>query len=145
MAKNVNSPTIKTMSTSGASGEKLKLDSQYRLGIATSAIPLTTIAFDIDLKPNNEFRGFDSKTLLSEKTQMASLGIKVDAGVMDIALGVAKNIASREYKNSDWLISGGLGFGFIDLSFFTSTKMQKVNGVNLPSEFGIKLGGGVSF
>lgn len=139
VGKNLNQPSVKLKD-----GGHLKIESQYRLGISTSFIPLTTIAFDIDLKPNNQFDyiGDVKHTTLGSKTQIASLGGMVNIGFFDIRAGVAKDLFSSK---NDWLISGGIGFTFIDIALYASTKTSNFGGVKLPSNFGIKLGGSFSF
>lgn len=136
VGKNLNAPNINTRSI-----EKLSLDSQYRLGLSTSAIPLTTIALDLDIKPNTEFRGLDN-TMGKKQVQYISLGGDVDFTFMDIKLGLAKNLANGA---EGWLIYGGLGFKVIDISLFSNTNMTKGNGRKIPTEFGVKIGGGFSF
>ncbi|RAX54100.1 hypothetical protein CCY99_05320 [Helicobacter sp. 16-1353] len=136
VGKNLNSPDI---NTSGIDG--LKLDSQYRLGISTKVIPMTTIALDVDLKPNIEFKGLGNG-MPKDKVQYVSLGGMFNAGIFDFRLGVAKNILKGD---EGWLISGGLGFTFIDISIFSNTNLVKINNVKMPSEFGVKIGGGFSF
>ena len=118
VGKNLNTPNINTMAN-----EKLALDPQYRLGISTSAIPLTTIALDLDLKPN-------------------TLGGDVNLTFMDIKLGVAKNIVNGA---EGWLIYAGLGFKIIDISLFSNTNITRGSGSKIPTEFGVKIGGGFSF
>ncbi|WP_181881793.1 conjugal transfer protein TraF [Helicobacter sp. MIT 14-3879] len=140
VAKNLNNPKLKTIDL--GESQNLKLDSQYRIGISTRIIPLTTIALDADLKPNYEFSGFNTN-ISRNKVQYVSLGAMVNAGVVDIRFGFAKDILKN--NNEGWLISGGLGFGFIDLSVFSDTKLIKVNNSKIPSEFGVKLGGSFSF
>lgn len=136
VGKNLNSPNINTMGT-----ERLKLDSQYRLGISTGIIPMTTIALDFDLKPNVEFKGL-SNGMNKDKVQYISLGGMFNAGIFDLRLGVAKNILKGD---EGWLVSGGIGFTFIDISIFSNTNLTKINNIKMPSEFGIKIGGGFSF
>lgn len=136
VAKNLNSPHINTMGT-----ETLKLDSQYRLGISSSIIPMTTIALDFDLKPNVEFQGL-SNGMPKNKVQYISLGGMLNAAIFDFRFGIAKNILRGD---EGWLISGGLGFTFIDISIFSNTKLVTINNVRMPSEFGVKIGGGFSF
>lgn len=140
VGKNLNQPSINIKNDT-----HLKIESQYRLGIATGIIPYTTIAFDADIKPNNQF-GFINddvkQTALNGKTQMVGLGAMLNIGVFDIRAGLAKDLfASRD----DWLISGGIGFTFIDIALYSSTKMSNVGSLKLPSNFGIKLGGGFTF
>lgn len=136
VGKNLNTPNINTMTT-----EKLALDPQYRLGISTSAIPLTTIALDLDLKPNTEFRGLDNQ-MAKKQVQYISLGGDVNLTFMDIKLGVAKNIVNRA---EGWLIYAGLGFKIIDISLFSNTNITRGSGSKIPTEFGVKIGGGFSF
>lgn len=140
VGKNLNQPSINIKNDT-----HLKIESQYRLGIATGIIPYTTIAFDADIKPNNQF-GFINddvkQTALNGKTQMVSLGAMFNIGIFDIRAGLAKDMfASRD----DWLISGGIGFTFIDIALYSSTKMSNIGDLKLPSNFGIKLGGGFTF
>lgn len=140
VAKNLNNPTINTGLTT--STQKLKLDSQYRLGISTKIIPMTTLTLDFDLKPNEEFGGFNTD-FARKKAQYISGGGIFEIGIFDLKLGFAKNILKG---NSDgWLISGGLGIGYIDISMYSSTKLATINDLKLPTEFGVKLGGGFSF
>lgn len=141
VAKNLNSPKINTKNLLD-SPQSLKLDSQYRLGISTRIIPLTTIALDVDLKPNYEFSGFNTG-ISRNKVQYISLGVMINAGIADIRLGAAKDILS--HNSESWLISGGLGFGFLDISVFSDTKLVKIGSAKIPSEFGLKLGGSFSF
>lgn len=143
VGKNLNSPTIKTQSIEILS-DKLKLDAQYRVGISTRAIPMTTLAADFDLKPNYEFSGYNT-TSKRKKVQYVSFGALVELGFLDLKAGLAKNIADK--GSEGWIVSAGLGFGYLDFSFFSSTKMSniKLGSVKLPSEFGVKLGGGFSF
>ena len=136
VGKNLNTPNINTMAN-----EKLALDPQYRLGISTSAIPLTTIALDLDLKPNTEFRGLDNK-MAKKQVQYISLGGDVNLTFMDIKLGVAKNIVNGA---EGWLIYAGLGFKIIDISLFSNTNITRGSGSKIPTEFGVKIGGGFSF
>lgn len=141
VGKNLNSPKINTQNLLD-SPQSLKLDSQYRLGISTRAIPLTTIALDADLKPNYEFSGFNTG-VARNKVQYISLGVMVNAGIADIRLGLAKDMLS--HASESWLITGGLGFGFLDISIFSDTKLVKIGSAKIPSEFGVKLGGSFSF
>lgn len=153
VGKNLTSPTIKTQNLAGTNGAitdsaKLKMDAQYRLGISSRIIPRTSIAMDFDLIPNYEFSGFNTRidanaVIARKKVQYISLGAMVDAGILDVRIGAAKNIAESSPKDG-WIISAGLGMGYIDLALFTGTKMSKAI-KNLPAEFGIKLGGSVSF
>lgn len=153
VGKNLTSPTIKTQNLTGTNGAltdsaKLKMDAQYRLGLSTRAIPRTTFAMDFDLVPNYEFSGFNTRidtnaVIARKKVQYISLGAMVDAKILDVRVGVAKNIAESSSKDG-WLLSAGIGMGYIDLVLFTGTKMSKAI-KNLPAEFGIKLGGSVSF
>lgn len=136
VGKNLNAPNIKTMSN-----ERLRLDPQYRLGLSTAAIPMTTLALDLDLKPNIEFRGLDNG-MAKKKTQYISFGGEVDLTFMDIRLGIAKNLAN---SSEGILFSGGLGFKFIDISLFSSTNITQGGGSKIPTEFGAKIGGGFSF
>lgn len=139
VGKNLNQPSVNLKD-----GDHLKLESQYRLGISTSFIPLTTIALDIDLKPNKQFSYVDDvkHIILGNKTQIVSLGGIVSMGFFDIRAGVAKDLFSNR---NDWLVSGGIGFTFIDIALYSSTKMSNVGGIKLPSNFGIKLGSSFSF
>lgn len=153
VGKNLTSPTIKTQNLTGTNGAitdsaKLKMDAQYRLGISSRIIPRTSIAMDFDLIPNYEFSGFNTRidanaVIARKKVQYISLGAMVDAKILDVRIGAAKNIAESSPKDG-WIISAGLGMGYIDLALFTGTKMSKAI-KNLPAEFGIKLGGSVSF
>lgn len=153
VGKNLTSPEIKTQNLTGTNGAitdsaKLKMDAQYRLGLSTRAIPRTTIAMDFDLVPNYEFSGFNTRidanaAIARRKVQNITLGAMVDAKILDVRVGVAKNIAESSPKDG-WIISAGIGMGYIDLALFTGTKMSKAI-KNLPAEFGIKLGGSVSF
>lgn len=136
VGKNLNTPNINTMVN-----EKLALDPQYRLGISTSAIPLTTIALDLDLKPNTEFRGLGNK-MAKKQVQYISLGGDVNLTFMDIKLGAAKNIVNGA---EGWLVYAGLGFKIIDISLFSNTNITKGSGSKIPTEFGVKIGGGFSF
>lgn len=139
VGKNLNQPSV-----SLKNGGHLKLESQYRFGISTNFIPLTTIALDVDLKPNNQFSYMDSvkHTVLADKTQMISLGGMVSIGFFDIRAGIAKDFFSTR---DDLLISGGIGFTIIDISLYASTKTYNFGDIKLPSNFGIKIGGGFSF
>ena len=161
VAKNINSPVLKAQhlidtsnnATNGtpANNDKLKMDAQYRLGISTRAIPMTTLAVDFDLKPNYEFSGFNTKVdnsansigVIRRAVQYVSFGAMLNAGLLDLRLGAAKDIKEKSAKDG-WLVSAGVGFGYFDFSFFSSTKMSKVV-KNLPTEFGFKLGGSFSF
>lgn len=153
VGKNLTSPEIKTQNLTGTNGAitdsaKLKMDAQYRLGLSTRAIPRTTIAMDFDLTPNYEFSGFNTRidantAIARRKVQNITLGAMVDAKILDVRVGVAKNIAESSPKDG-WIISAGIGMGYIDLALFTGTKISKAI-KNLPAEFGIKLGGSVSF
>lgn len=155
-AKNLTSPTIKTQNlTDNATSaitdsSKLKMDAQYRLGISTRIVPRTTIAMDFDLKPNYEFGGFNTQVdsnkvafVPRKKVQYISLGAMIDASILDVRLGMAKDIKEKSAKDG-WLLSAGIGIGYFDFSFFTSTKMSKLVS-KLPTEFGVKLGGSFSF
>ena len=150
VGKNLTSPVINTQNLTGAVADsaKLRMDAQYRLGLSTRIIPRTTIAMDFDLKPNYEFSGFNTRisenaAVSRKKVQNITLGAMVDASILDVRIGVAKNIAESNPKDG-WIISAGLGVGYVDLSLFTGTKMSKTL-KNLPTDFGIKLGGSVSF
>lgn len=142
VAKNLNSPTINTMNA-GAVGifDNLRLDSQYRLGMATRAIPFTTLALDFDLRANEEFKGLNNG-MSKDKVQYISLGGMLNIGIFDVKLGLAKNILNG---HEGWLVSAGLGFTFIDISFFSNLNTAKINSVKMPTEYGVKLGGGFSF
>ncbi len=156
VAKNLNSPTLKANHLTDANGavandDKLKMDAQYRLGISTRAIPLTTLAIDFDLKPNYEFGGFNTKVdntansigVICKQVQYISFGAMLNAGLLDLRLGAAKDIKEKGAKDG-WLVSAGVGFGYFDFSFFSSTKMSKLS-LKVPTEFGFKLGGSFSF
>lgn len=156
VAKNLNSPTLKANHLSVTNGipannDKLKMDAQYRLGISTRAIPLTTLAIDFDLKPNYEFSGFNTKVdttaqsigVIRRQVQYISFGAMLNAGILDLRLGAAKDIKEKSSKDG-WLVSAGIGFGYFDFSFFSSTKMSKLIS-KVPTEFGVKLGGSFSF
>lgn len=156
VAKNLNSPTLKANHLSETNGipannDKLKMDAQYRLGISTRAIPLTTLAIDFDLKPNYEFSGFNTKVdttaqsigVIRRQVQYISFGAMLNAGILDLRLGAAKDIKEKSSKDG-WLVSAGIGFGYFDFSFFSSTKMSKLIS-KVPTEFGVKLGGSFSF
>ena len=156
VAKNLNSPTLKAnrlVDTNGipANDDKLKMDAQYRLGISTRAIPLTTLAIDFDLKPNYEFSGFNTKVdntaqsigVIRRQVQYISFGAMLNAGILDLRLGAAKDIKEKNAKDG-WIVSAGIGFGYFDFSFFSSTKMSKLIS-KVPTEFGVKLGGSFSF
>lgn len=136
VGKNLNTPNINTMGS-----EKFRLDPQYRFGISTGIIPLTTLALDLDLKANTEFRGLDNG-MDKKKVQYISFGGAVDLTFMDIKLGVAKNIANGA---EGVLIYGGFGFKLIDISLFSNINTINNNGKKIPTEFGIKIGGGFSF
>lgn len=135
VGKNLNTPQLNT-----PNNEKYNIDPQYRLGISSRIIPMTTIAIDFDLKPNFDFSGYGKAD--KESVQYISLGGMFNAGIFDLRLGVAKNIANSD---SGFLISGGIGFTFIDISVFSSTKLSKSGSVKIPDEFGLKIGGGFSF
>lgn len=137
VGKNLNSPSVNTQGV-----DKLKLDAQYRLGIATTIIPLTSITLDFDLKPNVEFSGLNTG-IAHNKVQYISVGGMVSLGFFDIKIGAAKNILRGGEEGL--LVSGGLGFSIIDLSIFSNTNFVKINNAKLPSEFGIKISGGFSF
>ena len=156
VAKNINSPVLKAqhlVDTNGtpANNDKLKIDAQYRLGLSTRATPMTTLAVDFDLKPNYEFSGFNTKVdtsansigVIRRAVQYVSFGAMLNAGLLDLRLGAAKDIKEKNAKDG-WLVSAGVGFGYLDFSFFSSTKMSKAV-KNLPTEFGFKLGGSFSF
>lgn len=154
VGKNLNSPTLKAqrlVATNGAlaNNDKLKMDAQYRLGISTRAIPMTTLAMDIDLKPNYEFGGFNTKvdsnakSVIRRQVQYISFGAMLNAGLLDLRLGTSKDIKEKNAKDG-WLFSAGVGFGYLDFAFFTGTKMSKAV-KNIPQEFGFKLGGSFSF
>lgn len=156
VAKNLNSPALKAnhlVDTNGAvaNSDKLKMDAQYRLGISTRAIPLTTLAMDFDLKPNYEFSGFNTKVdntvnsigVIRRQVQYISFGAMLNAGILDLRLGAAKDIKEKNAKDG-WIVSAGIGFGYFDFAFFSSTKMSKLIS-KVPTEFGVKLGGSFSF
>lgn len=154
VGKNLNSPILKAqrlVDTNGAlaNNDKLKMDAQYRLGISTRAIPMTTLAMDIDLKPNYEFGGFNTKVdstanpVIRRQVQYISFGAMLNAGLLDLRLGASKDIKEKN-ANDGWLFSAGVGFGYLDFAFFTGTKMSKAV-KNIPQEFGFKLGGSFSF
>lgn len=154
VGKNLNSPVLKAqrlVDTNGkpANNDKLKMDAQYRLGISTRAIPMTTLAMDIDLKPNYEFGGFNTKVdskanpVIRRQVQYISFGAMLNAGLLDLRLGASKDIKEKN-ANDGWLFSAGVGFGYLDFAFFTGTKMSKAV-KNIPQEFGFKLGGSFSF
>lgn len=153
VGKNLTSPTLKTQNLTSTNGNisdssKLKMDAQYRLGISTRIIPRTTIAMDFDLKPNYEFSGFNTQIdanafVPRKRVQYISLGAMIDASVLDVRVGIAKNIKEKSSKDG-WLISGGIGIGYIDFAFYTGTKISKVVS-KLPADFGVKLGGSFSF
>lgn len=141
VGKNLNAPKLNTQASAAFGDENFKLDSQYRLGFSTRAIPLTTLALDIDLKPNEEFRGLNNG-MTKQKVQYLTLGGMVNIGFFDVKLGIAKNLRAG---SEGWLFSAGLGFTFIDISLFTNTNIVTINSLKMPSEFGIKIGGGFSF
>lgn len=154
VGKNLNSPVLKAqrlVDTKGAiaNNDKLKMDAQYRLGISTRAIPMTTLAMDFDLKPNYEFGGFNTKVdskanpVIRRQVQYISFGAMLNAGLLDLRLGASKDIKEKNAKDG-WLFSAGVGFGYLDFAFFTGTKMSKAV-KNIPQEFGFKLGGSFSF
>lgn len=153
VGKNLNSPILKAqlLDTNGkpANNDKLKMDAQYRLGISTRAIPMTTLAMDFDLKPNYEFGGFNTKVdstanpVIRRQVQYISFGAMLNAGLLDLRLGASKDIKEKN-ANDGWLFSAGVGFGYLDFAFFTGTKMSKAV-KNIPQEFGFKLGGSFSF
>lgn len=154
VGKNLNSPILKAqrlVDTNGAlaNNDKLKMDAQYRLGISTRAIPMTTLAIDFDLKPNYEFGGFNTKVdstanpVIRRQVQYISFGAMLNAGLLDLRLGASKDIKEKN-ANDGWLFSAGVGFGYLDFAFFTGTKMSKAV-KNIPQEFGFKLGGSFSF
>ena len=156
VGKNLNSPVLKAQHLVDSNGavansDKLKMDAQYRLGISTRAIPMTTLAVDFDLKPNYEFSGFNTKVdtnansigVIRRQVQYISFGAMLNAGLLDLRLGAAKDIKEKSAKDG-WLVSAGIGFGYFDFSFFSSTKMSKLIS-KVPTEFGIKLGGSFSF
>lgn len=153
VGKNLNSPVLKAqlLDTNGkpANNDKLKMDAQYRLGISTRAIPMTTLAMDFDLKPNYEFGGFNTKVdstanpVIRRQVQYISFGAMLNAGLLDLRLGASKDIKEKNAKDG-WLFSAGVGFGYLDFAFFTGTKMSKAV-KNIPQEFGFKLGGSFSF
>lgn len=154
VGKNLNSPILKAqrlVDTNGAlaNNDKLKMDAQYRLGISTRAIPMTTLAMDFDLKPNYEFGGFNTKVdstanpVIRRQVQYISFGAMLNAGLLDLRLGASKDIKEKNAKDG-WLFSAGVGFGYLDFAFFTGTKMSKAV-KNIPQEFGFKLGGSFSF
>ena len=153
VGKNLNSPVLKAqlLDTNGkpANNDKLKMDAQYRLGISTRAIPMTTLAMDFDLKPNYEFGGFNTKVdstanpVIRRQVQYISFGAMLNAGLLDLRLGASKDIKEKNPKDG-WLFSAGVGFGYFDFAFFTGTKMSKAV-KNIPQEFGFKLGGSFSF
>lgn len=153
VGKNLNSPVLKAqlLDTNGkpANNDKLKMDAQYRLGISTRAIPMTTLAMDFDLKPNYEFGGFNTKVdskanpVIRRQVQYISFGAMLNAGLLDLRLGASKDIKEKNAKDG-WLFSAGVGFGYFDFAFFTGTKMSKAV-KNIPQEFGFKLGGSFSF
>lgn len=153
VGKNLNSPVLKAqlLDTNGkpANNDKLKMDAQYRLGISTRAIPMTTLAMDFDLKPNYEFGGFNTKvdstakSVIRRQVQYISFGAMLNAGLLDLRLGASKDIKEKN-ANDGWLFSAGVGFGYLDFAFFTGTKMSKAV-KNIPQEFGFKLGGSFSF
>lgn len=154
VGKNLNSPVLKAqrlVDTNGAlaNNDKLKMDAQYRLGISTRVIPMTTLAMDFDLKPNYEFGGFNTKVdskanpVIRRQVQYISFGAMLNAGLLDLRLGVSKDIKEKN-ANDGWLFSAGVGFGYLDFAFFTGTKMSKAV-KNIPQEFGFKLGGSFSF
>ena len=134
VGKYLNKPRINLMD-----GSIFTLDPQYRLGLSINAIPLTTIAFDIDLTPNIEF-GFDNQH--STKVQYAALGGRLNAGLFDLRLGVSKNILEND---NDFLFSGGIGFTFLDVSVYSNTKIVDINGLKIPSNIGIRVGGSLAF
>lgn len=154
VGKNLNSPVLKAqrlVDTNGAlaNNDKLKMDAQYRLGISTRVIPMTTLAMDFDLKPNYEFGGFNTKVdstanpVIRRQVQYISFGAMLNAGLLDLRLGASKDIKEKNAKDG-WLFSAGVGFGYLDFAFFTGTKMSKAV-KNIPQEFGFKLGGSFSF
>lgn len=136
VGKNLNSPNINTMGN-----ERFQLDPQYRFGISTGIIPLTTLALDLDLKPNTEFRGLDNG-MSKKQVQYISLGGAVDLTFMDIRLGLAKNLING---TEGMLVYGGFGFKLIDISLFSNVDTTSKSGKKIPTEFGIKIGGGFSF
>ena len=156
VAKNLNSPTLNAnhlVNTNGipANDDKLKMDAQYCLGISTRAIPLTTLAMDFDLKPNYEFSGFNTKVdntansigVIRRQVQYISFGAMLNAGILDLRLGAAKDIKEKNAKDGR-LLSAGVGFGYFDFAFFSSAKMSKLS-LKVPTEFSFKLGGSFSF
>ena len=153
VGKNLNSPTLKAQHLVDSNGavansDKLKMDAQYRLGVSTRAIPMTTLAVDFDLKPNYEFGGFNTKVdstangVIRRQVQYISFGAMLNAGLLDLRLGAAKDI--KKNAKDGWLVSAGIGFGYFDFAFFSSTKMSKLAS-KVPTEFGVRLGGNFSF
>lgn len=107
----------------------VKVDPQFRAGIALIPTQTLTLGVDMDLTENDTtFNGYD--------TQNISFGVEWDAfRVLALRAGAYKNIAEDDI---DWVYTAGLGLNLwaarLDLAGAFSSEEEEFDGEDYPSE-----------
>lgn len=130
VAKNINSPTF------NFDANHITIKPQYRAGIAYNQ-QFFTLAFDADILPN-EILNFNHKKLQS---QMIGGGVKFDLKVVDLRVGVMKDIR----QDNVLIFTAGVNIlGIFDIALQTGDKIG-VNGYAIPRYLSLRIGGSFSF
>ncbi|MCE3036727.1 conjugal transfer protein TraF [Helicobacter sp. faydin-H20] len=132
VAKNINEPALKLSET-----EKIYLNPQLRAGIAYQA-GFFSLAFDADLLPNHTL------SYVAPKNQMVGGGMMFDFKYVDVRVGTMYDL--RNPFNEGVIFTGGINlFGFLDIAVQSNTHLTQIRGMNIPSYFSLKVGGGFSW
>ncbi len=131
VAKNINTPTFRY-----ANGE-LAIKPQYRAGFAYNQNNFV-FAFDADLVKNEMF----SDSINRPFSQMIGGGVKFDIKMLDLRLGLMKDIR----QDDGLIITGGINLlGFLDVAVQAGTELGEAKGYRFPRYLNIRVGGNFSF
>lgn len=135
VAKNLNAPRV---AVSG-SNAYVQLTQQVRAGVSYEMLNFLTLAFDIDVLPN------DTLSIVSPKSQMIGGGLLADFTFIDFRIGAMRDLYSKSGEGT--ILTTGVNlFGFLDVSLqYGLGKNVTLYGFNVSNYMALRVGGQFSF
>lgn len=135
VAKNLNAPRV---AVSG-SNAYVQLTQQVRAGVSYEMLNFLTLAFDIDVLPN------DTLSIVSPKSQMVGGGLLADFTFIDFRIGAMRDLYSKAGEGT--ILTTGVNlFGFLDVSLqYGLGKNVTLYGFNVSNYMALRVGGQFSF
>lgn len=135
VAKNLNAPRV---AVSG-SNAYVRLTQQVRAGVSYEMLNFLTLAFDIDVLPN------DTLSIVSPKSQMIGGGLLADFTFIDFRIGAMRDLYSKSGEGT--ILTTGVNlFGFLDVSLqYGLGKNVTLYGFNVSNYMALRVGGQFSF